>query len=196
MSTIPDWNTDGFLPPVDILHPASFENRSPYKVTSKALVERFALNRQRCKILHGFLKFRAGWYKIGLTNGIQWINGSFVENKEQIKSVPPNDIDIATIAILPEGVEEGELQKKNPELFNRISVRKKYLTDSLFILVDDEIDMNYFLDTTVYWSGLWSHTREYAWKGFLEVPFSPGDDKESLKLLKIKQKEFENDDTV
>lgn len=95
---IPNWNEIGVIPPMDMEHPTS-AYRSPYKTDILKFVERYATSPQRIEILLGFIKFRKEINKTGLTDGFQWIDGSFIEDVELIEKRPPNDIDVVTFLI-------------------------------------------------------------------------------------------------
>lgn len=88
---IPAWNDERVLPPVTGRHPVSME-RSPYRVSLIALVERFATSLHRCKLLQGLLAFRKGLHEAGIRRGFQWIDGSFSEDIESLEWRVPRDI--------------------------------------------------------------------------------------------------------
>jgi hypothetical protein len=66
-----------------------------------ALVQRFAASRERLDILRGLLEYRAALGAIGIVQGFQWLDGSFVEDVEVTKGRPPSDIDVVTLAYRP-----------------------------------------------------------------------------------------------
>ena len=171
MLSIPDWSVGGFLPPVDERNPVS-RNRSPYLTTCRELIEQFATTQRRIEILDGFLRFRKRLHACGIRDGVQWINGSFVEKKEEIRKEPPNDVDVVTILRASEGKTFDKFWNSCAELFDQETVKKEFLTDSYYILIDDGYTLNQLLDEVSYWCGLWSHTREFVWKGFLQIPLS------------------------
>ena len=67
---------------------------SPFKVTALEFVASFALTRHRVPILEGFLEFRRRIHELGITRGVQWIDGSFVEMNDAVRA--PRDVDIVT----------------------------------------------------------------------------------------------------
>jgi hypothetical protein len=178
---IPDWNAQGVIPPIDVNDPASLA-RSPYQVALTDLILKFATSPERKKILEGFLRFRAALHNVGLTSGCQWIDGSFLEYVEIIAVRPPNDIDVVTFFSLPGGVtDEVALFAKDPTLFDQIQVKATYSVDSYFVGLDgDRISL---VRMTAYWYSMWSHRRNEAWKGFLEISLDPRDDADAGKLL-------------
>ena len=55
---------------------------SPYDVTASEIVARFGTTPGRREILRGWLDHRAAMRVIGIDKGFQWLDGSFVEDKE------------------------------------------------------------------------------------------------------------------
>jgi hypothetical protein len=108
------WNNRGILNPISA--PTAMK-RSPYIVTLSELVECFATTPARCRILKGFLAYRAALHALGLLEGFQWIDGSFVEEIEVLEERDPNDIDVVTFYKLPSDETQATLFNKNPILF-------------------------------------------------------------------------------
>jgi hypothetical protein len=98
---IPPLNLSGVLPPFIGQDPAERAGCSPYSAQISELVSRFGISRARCELLEGLLDLRPSLQRIDITQGIQWIDGSFVENVEAARSRPPADIDVVTIAARP-----------------------------------------------------------------------------------------------
>ena len=92
---IPGWNALGLLPPIDPELPAS-PCRSPYPVSLKDVVMRFSTSPERRAVLKGFLDYRRELHRIGIVDGIQWIDGSFLEDVEMIENRSPRDIDVVS----------------------------------------------------------------------------------------------------
>src|SRR5690554_6911742 len=99
---IPDWNSQGVLPPHDPVEPTSVE-RSPYVVSLTDFILHFGTTQNRQSILIGLLNFRASIHAAGLIHGFQWVDGSFLEDIENLENRPPADIDIVTFFHLPQG---------------------------------------------------------------------------------------------
>ena len=93
---IPDWNSQGVLPPVRPGTDGSAADRSPYRVSLHQLVTMFAISPERATILRGFLDYRAALHAAGIIVGFQWVDGSFVENIEALEGQHPNDMDVVT----------------------------------------------------------------------------------------------------
>lgn len=87
---IPDWNSQGVLPPNDPIDPTAAE-RSPYAVSLTDFVLHFGTTEKRQTILEGLLGFRAILHAAGLGNGFQWVDGSFLEEIEKIENHAPAD---------------------------------------------------------------------------------------------------------
>lgn len=177
--TIPNWSADGVLPPVSE-NPAAWD-RSPYLVSLLDFVERFGAGSERRTILDGFLRYRSALHACGLIVGLQWLDGSFVEDIEAIAQRPPNDLDVVTFFQLPEGLSERALVQRLPELFDHDLVKQTYHVDSYPIGITSSYrDM---LDNATYWYGLWSHTRERKWKGYVALDLAPNHDVSALSRL-------------
>jgi hypothetical protein len=178
---IPDWNAQGVIPPIDVRDATSVA-RSPYQVALTDVVLKYAISGERKAILDGLLLYRAALHAIGLTSGFQWIDGSFLENVEIIASRPPKDIDIVTFFSLPNGIaDETALAALNPVLFDHAQAKATYSVDSYFVGLDS--DKNALVRWSAYWYSMWSHRRNEAWKGFLEIALDPREDGDAVKLL-------------
>jgi hypothetical protein len=62
------------------------------------VVLRYGVTAERAAILTGLLDYRAALRNVGIMDGFQWLDGSFVEDVEAIRSRPPSDIDVVTFA--------------------------------------------------------------------------------------------------
>ena len=170
----------GVIPPIDENNPTSL-SRSPYEMDVVRFVSMFALTSARIKILKGFLKFRMSLASAGLIEGFQWIDGSFTEYVEMIEKRPPNDVDVVTFFNFQAGDTDEVVFKRNPELFDQPSVKKKYLVDSYFENL--QVPGHYLVSRTVYWYSMWAHKRDLSWKGFVQVPLSPQLDPIAMSIL-------------
>ena len=93
--SIPSFTLDGILPPFTGSDPAQPANHmSPYVVTATEVVSHFATSDERKEILAGWLRYRQALRNVGITRGFQWLDGSFLEDKESLGGGPPNDIDL------------------------------------------------------------------------------------------------------
>ena len=90
------------LPPYTGADPTQSATMSPYKVEFLEFAQQFATSQHRADLLNGLIAYREALRNIGLTQGFQWIDGSFVEDVEQSRGRPPADIDVVTFAYGPQ----------------------------------------------------------------------------------------------
>ncbi len=184
---IPSWNAQGVLPPLDMAAPAS-ANRAPYLVLLSDLVLRFSTSPARTAILNGFLAYRAELHSLGLVDGFQWVNGSFMESIETgPRNRPPNDVDVVTFCRLPAGTSQLSLVTARPDLFPATEADHDALKARLRVdayVQDLGTASERLVSRTSYWYSLWAHQRDtFQWKGFLQVGLSPAEDLTAAKLL-------------
>lgn len=180
------WNSQGVLHPIDPSRPTS-RNRSPYKVSLNDFVLQFSTSPHRLDLLSGLLSFRSELHKIGITAGFQWLDGSFLECVESLRSCPPNDIDIVTFYIVPAGQTQQTLAASNPQLFDHDYLKNNYHVDAYFFELKGST-LGKLISETTYWYGLWSHQRNsLLWKGYLQVDLSPTDDNIALDNINRKK---------
>lgn len=164
MAAIPPHNLNGVLPPFAGADVTSLATHSPYRAPLSEVVDRFATSTRRIEILKGFFALRRELKFLGITHGVQWLDGSFTE---QIPK-EPNDMDIVTIFVPP-------TEWSNPvalaaaasrtDIFNARESKKKYLCDAYY-LDSQSLDMRML----IYWYGLFGHRRAtFEWKGLIEV---------------------------
>ena len=178
---IPPLKPSGVLPP--FLHPdgpgAASYLMAPYDVTLLELVTRFAQSPERIEILKGLLNYRKQLKSIGITNGFQWIDGSFVEDCERLRSRPPKDVDLVTFAYRPQSHTDDMLWvalfDENMHLFDNQQCKDTYHCDAFY--VDLHVMPELIVDYSRYWFGLFSHQREtYLWKGCLRIELAENED--------------------
>src|SRR5690606_3604995 len=94
---IPHFTIDGVLPPyVGPNGPGgAFEDLSPYEVSATEVVTTFGTTQNRQDILRKWLQHRASLRAAGVVRGFQWLDGSFLEQKE------PNDLDTVSLIYRP-----------------------------------------------------------------------------------------------
>lgn len=170
----------GIIPPLDASDPTSVA-RSPYEMDIVQFVSLFALSSDRIKILKGFLNFRIDLATVGITEGFQWVDGSFTENIELIEKRSPNDVDVVTFFSFQAGDDDEMVYLRNPAIFDQPSVKSKYLVDSYFEGL--HAPGHYLVSRTVYWYSMWAHKRDFSWKGFVQVPLSPALDSTAMSIL-------------
>jgi hypothetical protein len=177
---IPEFGLGEVLPPYmenDVV--GQFSPRSPYAASTQELVERFGTSQERCVILRGLLNFRRGLRQLGFQNGLQWIDGSFVENCEAIKGRPPGDVDIVSLLNRPVDIhdEVGWEQFINHHLdtwFNSEWTKENHRCDAYYL--DLGIEPRLIAEQSAYWFGLFSHQRDtFRWKGLVQLDLADGD---------------------
>ena len=168
------------LPPyLPGMPPTSYNGMSPYSVSLLEVVKRYAINPDRLKILKGLISYRDDLRSIGIIEGFQWLDGSFVEDCEQTRGRPPADVDLITFSPRPKSHSSlkdwRNLIYDREDLFDPAQTKKKYYCDAFW--VDLCADPTQIVNLTKYWFGLFSHQRETAlWKGMLQIPITSNDD--------------------
>ena len=169
---IPNFLTSGVLPPFVGSTPAEPGGRAPYVTTFEHLIARFGFSPERKQLLHGLLAYRAQLRSIGIVQGFQWINGSFVEDCEGVRDRGPADIDLVTLSYRPANAADDHtwerLVSHNTVLFKASLTKTHYNCDAYY--VDLNIYPHIALQQAVYWFGLFSHQRvTNIWKGSLAI---------------------------
>ena len=177
ISPIPDWDASGILP-------ASYggDPTSPYEASLLDVVARFGNTNERKQLLMGLLNFRAELHNAGLVKGFQWIDGSFVENIEEIENRPPKDIDVVTFFHIPDKYTQETLARQFPNVFNHREVKDTLKIDSYFVSLN-QVTPERLISRSMYWNSLWSHNRDNLWKGYLQVDLASLEDAEARTEL-------------
>jgi len=135
--------------------------------------------------LRQFLDFRERLTTEGLTNGFQWLDGSFLEDIEVRESRPPKDLDVITVYWGYDIAFQLALMGRFPE------VADPRLAKINYPLVHYPLDADYSPEATVeltrYWISLFSHNRLGVWKGMLRIELNtPAEDAAArLELAKV-----------
>ena len=154
---------------------------SPYFVTALEVVSSLRGTDTRGTILNHWLRHRAELRTLGFQRGFQWLDGSFVEEKE------PNDLDVVTFIRRPSAAADlagfSTLIKSNARLFMRPSVKDGFMLDAFFVDLGGAPET--IVNVSRYYLGLFSHRRgDHLWKGMLQVGFEdPSDDEAALIAL-------------
>ena len=158
---IPDFTPTGVLPPY-LGDPAQGQ-RAPYPTTTAELVARLGDTPHRLDIIEGLLRYRVALRAAGFDRGVQWLDGSFVEQKV------PNDIDVVTWVNRPMDIPAQQaLLQALPFLFDSQESKARFKTDAYLMNLASLQDDPLMLIT--YWYGLFSHQRVTdRWKGLLAV---------------------------
>lgn len=107
-----------------------------------------------------------------------WISGSFTEDVETHRGVPPKDIDVVLFTRAPSDCETPQKVRArmtaNPTLFVRGQCKRRFHCD--FFLINMDTAPEKLVIATRYWYGLFSHRRgDHVWKGMIELPMDCGD---------------------
>jgi hypothetical protein len=170
---IPNFDHNGVIPPHKGNPTTDRNDLSPYLTTTLELCQKFSFSAERRTILTGFLQLRDALVQIGITQGFQWIDGSFAEDCENLRGCPPNDIDIVTFYFAP------SVYPLNhpimPILGNRANTRNRFRVDH--ILVNLGFPPYTLVEETKYWFGIFTHRRmDNVWKGMLKVDLNTAND--------------------
>jgi hypothetical protein len=185
--SIPPFNINGVIPP--FIGPdgpgGQREHLTPYLTKATEVVAALGGSPGRRNILRGWLQHRQSLRGIGFVQGFQWLDGSFVEDKE------PKDLDVVTFTRRPLAANTvpllSALMQANAEVFARDAVKIRFSLDAFFVDMDGNPET--VVDHTRYWLGLFSHCRDTAtWKGMLQVRFEDTiDDVAALAALDAAQ---------
>lgn len=181
MSAIPNFNHNNVLPP-HLGNPALPGDLSPYSCTISDLCYRFATSKKRIEILKGYITFRKKMTSIGIIEGFQWLDGSFLENIEVSEGRDPNDLDAVTFYSGNSSPDIGHIMSLFPE-FSSSSLSK-----TIYGLDHYPVDFTYLpivtVEITRYWIQLFTHNRANVWKGILHLPINTDkDDQDALDYL-------------
>lgn len=175
---IPPFDHNYVLPPYIGESPTQRAQQSPYHADIMDLCKCFATTHSRVEILKGFIQFRLEAYTHGISNTIQWIDGSFVEDKLNRENAEPNDIDVVTFINLPQPIQLTILDTFPAFVDSNIS-KQRYYVDHYVLDISTPAAA---VRNTQYWLQLFSHNRYGVWKGMLEVPLYQ-DNTEDLKAM-------------
>jgi hypothetical protein len=186
---IPSFNANGILPPVAGSDPTDMD-RSPYIVTMRELVQKFGTTPHRKQLLQNLIAYRNIISSGGYISGLQFLDGSFVENVEIHSNREPRDIDIFSLLNLPvrymedpQSWQQGGFKFWAEEIQNHPRNKERFQLDTYATLVE-EFQLPGLLKNVMYWYSLFSHQRDtFAWKGFVAVALDPAQDAEALSLL-------------
>ncbi len=166
-SILPAWDASGMLPPIMPGVSDGSPARSPYSIDVCRFVERFATTPERKDILQGFLQYRSLLYEQAITEGFQWVDGSFLENIEVLEQRNPQDVDVVTFFRLPAGKSQADLI----DVLDSVVVKKQYHVDGYYVELGKPMDA-WNVKHISYWYSMWSHRRDSRWKGFVQIPLN------------------------
>lgn len=178
---IPNFDHNNVLPP-HLGNPTKEVDLSPYNSDILEFCQKFATSSDRINILKNFIRHRGLLTDIGIVNGFQWVDGSFLENIEVSEKRSPRDIDVVTFYLGVSDEDHEYIRLNVPEFWNSQVSKAKYLVDHY------PVDYGYDPDVTVelarYWIQLFSHNRLGVWKGMIKLPLNtPAEDSQALEYL-------------
>jgi len=181
-TTIPDFDDNSVLPP----HrgdPRDPSDVSPYPCTSLELCQRFSTSPDRREMLENLLTFRERIRSCGITQGYQWLDGSFLEDVETRENRAPNDLDVLTLYWGYDLDFQRQVFQRFPEFADRNLAKDNFQLDHF------PVDIGYSSETTVelvrYWIQLFSHNRDGIWKGMLRIDLdTPKEDRNGLAYVR------------
>jgi hypothetical protein len=188
---LPSFDLRGLLPPF-VGADATTPDRSPYWATMPELVSTFGTTPHRCQLLRNLIAYRALLTKGGYVGGIQFIDGSFVENVEALESRSPGDIDLFSILNAPPKYRTDPaawqatgLPFWNAEVADRHLNKQRFSLDTYAVLFEElQAEPMNLISGLIYWYGLFSHQRTtFAWKGFAGLTLDPAADQAALSQL-------------
>jgi hypothetical protein len=151
---------------------------SPFPATLVEIAGSMCSTDPRKEIFRGLLAYRQALDGIGLTAGVQWLSGSFLEDIEALESRPPGDVDLVTFCHRPAGARTDPdwvaFQAANAALFEPPQIKAAFRCDAYY--VDMDIAPWAVVWYTRYWFGLFAHRRGGLWKGLLEIPLAVSND--------------------
>ena len=181
LDPIPDWDSNGLLPPIDEESPTS-RSRAPYPASLLDIVERFGNTRARRRLLMGLLDFRSELHSAGLVQGFQWIDGSFTENVEDREDRDPCDIDLVTFFHPP--------NKSHPliHVLDRKRVKHDHKVDHYPVPLYGRRPQ-VIVEDIVYWYTVFAHRKEdFQWKGYMQVDLADSDDAHARYEVELLEK--------
>jgi len=181
MSPIPNFNHNNVLPP-HLGNPTLKGHLSPYECTALEFCQHFATSKKRIEILKGFVTFRQQMTRVGIINGFQWLDGSFLENIEVSSSRDPKDLDLVTFYSGTDSPKYTDIKQLFPEFSSPSLSKENYKLDHY--VVDFTYSPLVTIEMTRYWVQLFTHNRDGVWKGILHIPLNTNNtDQDALEYL-------------
>jgi hypothetical protein len=185
---LPPFDVRGLLPPFNG-DPVG-NDRSPYFCTMSELCTALGTTPHRCDLLRKLIAYRALIGGDDYVAGVQFIDGSFVENIELVEARNPNDIDVFSILLPPaKYVNNPPIWASNglpfwqSEIADNPKNKQRFSVDSYAMMLDTT-QPGHFLRQALYWYSLFSHKRgNHEWKGFVAVSLNAADDQAALALM-------------
>jgi hypothetical protein len=185
----PAFDGRGLLPPY-LGADGTTPDRSPYRTRVTDIVAKLGTSPVRENLLFGLLKYRRLLNSSGYTDGMQFIDGSFVEDVEVREGRDPGDIDVFSFLIRPARFQSDPAAWAAVGfpvwavyLMDRDRNKRRFGLDTYGIAIDQHGPLR-LINETIYWYSLFSHKRiTHDWKGFLSIPLDPVDDAMAMTAL-------------
>ena len=175
---VPDFTVSGALPPYLGTTPTVLAAMSPYPTTLARIAGKLCRSSPRREIFRGLLQYRQELARIGLSDGFQWLCGSFLEDIEALETRDPRDVDVVTFCHLPAATADDPAWRvfttANINLLLWQLVKPVFRCDAYF--VDLDTAPANVVNQAQYWFGLFSHRRDGLWKGLLQIPLAVAQD--------------------
>jgi hypothetical protein len=118
----------------------------------------------------------------GFLAGFQWLDGSFLEAVEAEENRPPKNLDIVTFYLPTDASFNPRVAGGFPVLLDRSQVKMTFRLDHYFIDMARHPVLT--VESTRYWTGLFSHRRDGVWKGMPRIDLNtPVDDTNARALM-------------
>ncbi|MEW9808779.1 hypothetical protein ABUE31_22600, partial [Mesorhizobium sp. ZMM04-5] len=161
-----------------------------YIISTSELVQTFGTTLRRKQLLRNLLAYRGLMYANGYVSGIQFLDGSFVEDVERHSGREPGDIDVYSLLDTPKRyVQDPALWHPDgfkfwaEEIQNQPLNKSRFELDTYALLVQ-ELPLVHLLKDVMYWYSLFSHQKvTFAWKGFVAILLDQQQDVDALALL-------------
>ena len=176
---IPVFDHNLVLPP-HLGDPVNHGQLSPYPCTTLDLCQRLGTTPERRAILVKFLDFRDRMRGEGLTNGFQWLDGSFLEDVETRENRPPKDLDVVTVYWGYDRAFQTNLVARFREFASPRLSKAAYGLDHYNF--DASHNPPVTLEQTRYWILLFSHNRQGVWKGMLRIEINTAAEDAAARL--------------
>lgn len=178
---IPNFDHNNVIPP-HLGDPTKRNQISPYECSTLELCQKFSTSHERIEILKNLLLFRQKMNSLGIIEGFQWLDGSFMENIEVSENRPPNDLDLVTFYGNLSENQEKEITTNFIEFISTTDSKRNYKLDHY--LVDFFYDPYTTVELTRYWIQLFTHNRLGIWKGILKLELNtPEIDVKAIEYL-------------
>lgn len=181
MSNIPEFDHNYVIPPF-VDEPTVSKNVSPYPCSTVEVCKIFGTTKERVDILKRWLKFRAILDEVGIVNGFQWLDGSFLENIEVSQKRAPADLDLLMFYKDVTLETQQKVAQDYPTLFDQSVLKRDFKLD--LYLLNYAANPENTVEFVRFWIQLFTHNRDGVWKGMLKIPLNtPKEDSEALTLL-------------